>query len=902
MVRGQVQGVGFRPFVFALARECGLTGFVRNSPRGVIVEVQGRDADLAAFAHGLEHRLPPLARLTGLERQELEALAEESAFVISRSSGGDSHSVLISPDMCVCPDCLADMADPDNRRFRYAFTNCTNCGPRYSITRSIPYDRQTTSMACFPLCPECGDEYDDPGNRRFHAQPNACPACGPEVWLLPSKNALEHFAVGIVHSNESPRDDAVLACPTAAILPERVSKGAAPLWPPEAYSTFGQFHNEFALKGDAAMRALAGILADGGIAAIKGLGGFHLACNAADDRAVAELRRRKHRPHKPFAVMPAGLDDARRIARIGPEEEALLLSPERPVVICPLLPHAPDSVLSSLVSPDTSSVGLMLPYTPLHRVLLDSFSEALRQQRVDGRPAVLVMTSGNPGGEPICLGNREALGNLGSMADAFLLHNRDILIRVDDSVVRPLPGRGTLFYRRARGYVPRPVRLEPLEQTLFEVAQESNMPPAAKRGSRTQALCDPLWKPHFVAAAPPVVLGVGAELKNTLCLTKDGDAFVSQHIGDMSTLETAAFHLEIREHLSKLLKVRPQAVVRDLHPDYLSSDLAERFAGEAGIPLLRLQHHFAHAHAVLAEHRHRDPALVLALDGTGLGEDGRLWGGEVLYVDSSGAGAPVHKRLAHLAPLALPGGEAAIREPWRIAHALLWRLGYLREENSGTIVGVAPGAGGKTLTPFFALPWLPNHADAARLLPKMLEKGFNTPWSTSCGRLFDAVSALLGLCNVTTYEGQAAIRLEEARGPDGDYGAEAGESRYPCPFAPAGESPDILQLDTLSLFAAVYADRLRGTPVPVIARRFHDSLAVALADLAAHLAEGHNIKHVGLSGGCFQNVALTLALAAELEKRNLIPLMHKDLPPGDGCISLGQAAWGVLALRGDDPR
>lgn len=838
VAQGQVQGVGFRPFVFSLAREHALTGFVRNSPRGVVIEAQGEAGPLAAFAHDLEHRLPPLARLTGLAREECDVLADEADFAIVHSSAGSSHSVLISPDVCICRDCLADMADPGNRRFRYPFTNCTNCGPRYSITRSIPYDRAFTSMACFPLCPDCQAEYDNPADRRFHAQPNACPVCGPEVRLV----------TGSVRQGLPERENASRA---------ETSDGHAPCAHP---------------RGDAALRALAALLAKGGIAAVKGLGGFHLACDAGCDPAVAALRRRKNRPHKPFAVMAATLEDARRLAALGAEEESLLTSPAHPVVICPLLPTAAGNAVSALVSPDTAGIGLMLPYTPLHRILLEYFADELRCKGAE-RPAVLVMTSGNPGGEPICLGNREALAGLGGMADAFLFHNRDILIRVDDSVVRPLPGRGTLVYRRARGYVPGPVRLD---------------------------------SPEDAAADAPVVLGVGAELKNTLCLTKGGDAFVSQHIGDMSTLDTAAFHREIREHLALLLKVRPEAVVRDRHPDYLSTDLAERFAEEAGLPVLRLQHHFAHAHAVLAENRHRGPALVLALDGTGLGEDGGLWGGEVLFVDNSGPGAPLHARLAHCAPLALPGGEAAIREPWRIAHALLLRLGLLHADDSGRLAGAQPdaaagvssstGPAGSNLSSF-PLSWLPEYADAARLLPRMLERGLNTPRSTSCGRLFDAVSALLGLCSATTYEGQAAIRLEEAQGPGAGHDGQADELRYPCPFGPSEIDPELLQLDTLSLFASVWADRRRGTAVPVIARRFHASLAEGLADLAARLAAERDIRHVGLSGGCFQNVTLTLALASALEKKGFIPLLHKELPPGDGCISLGQAVWGRMVVR-----
>jgi hydrogenase maturation protein HypF len=844
VARGQVQGVGFRPFVFSLAQAQALTGFVRNSPRGVVIEVQGRQEDLAAFAVRLESGLPPLARMTALEREECVPLPGETGFVIAPSSAGSGHSVLISPDVCTCGDCLADMADPDNRRFRYPFTNCTNCGPRYSITRSIPYDRASTSMACFPMCPDCRAEYDTPSDRRFHAQPNACPVCGPRVWL---------------HDAKQDR-------------PSPAGTG-----------------REAPAQGDAALRALAVRLARGAIAAVKGLGGFHLACDAGNDQAVAALRLRKRRPHKPFAVMAAGLEEARRIAALGEEEEALLRSPEHPVVICPPAPRTSETGLSRLVSPDTSGVGLMLPYTPLHQVLLAHFAEALRRGRAGSpadRPAVLVMTSGNPGGEPICLGNREALAALGGMADVFLLHDRDILVRVDDSVIRPAPGRSPIVYRRARGYAPRPIPLE--------------SPEAEDRGARP-------------SAAAPVVLGVGAELKNTLCLTKGGDAFVSQHIGDVATVETAAFHREMRGHLSEILCVKADAVVRDPHPDYLSGDLAEQFARENGIPVLRLQHHFAHAHAVLAEHRHRGPALALTLDGAGFGEDGDLWGGEVLYLDSSGAGAPVHRRLARFAPLALPGADAAVREPWRIAHALLLRLGLLRTDASGT--PLLSGAS-RTDSPCFSLPWLPEYADHARLLPRMLEKGVNTPWSTSCGRLFDAVSALLGLGNAVTYEGQAAIRLEEAgRGEEGAPDMDAGGRGYPCPFAPADPAgpaarapslprkeaadarPDLLQLDTLGLFAAVYADRLRGTPVTLVSRRFHASLARGLAELTAYLGRRHGVRHVGLSGGCLQNVRLLLALVGALEKKGLIPLPHADLPPNDGCVSLGQAAWGRMVIQ-----
>lgn len=837
--QGQVQGVGFRPFVFTLAERCALTGFVLNSPRGVVIEVQGGAKDLERFAHALATQLPPLARLTSLESEDCLPLQGETAFVIGSSIEGSSHCVLVSPDVCMCDACLHDIRSPENRRFRYPFTNCTNCGPRYSITRSIPYDRPATSMACFPLCRECEAEYENPRDRRFHAQPNACPVCGPQVWLEVGAGFFDRVAF----DNDSICYRTIFS-PLAA-------------------------ENLSGLRGDEALRGAAAVLADGGIVAVKGLGGFHLACHAGNETATALLRRRKHRPHKPFAVMAPELQDAERIAELHAEEKALLCSPEHPIVICRLRTGGSSKLVAGNVSPDTASIGLMLPYTPLHRVLMDYFAEALQQRQmmkrdVDGvgtppandassfPPALLVMTSGNPSGEPICLGNREALAKLSGMADLFLLHNRDILNRVDDSVARVIPGGGTLFYRRARGYVPRP--------TPLHSRQEDGVPDAS-----------------------PVILGVGAELKNTLCLTKANDAFVSQHIGDMANLETSAFHGEIREHLLSLLKVRPQVIVRDLHPDYPSSALAEQLSREMDIPLLRLQHHFAHAHAVLAEHQHMEPALALTLDGTGLGDDGQLWGGELLYIHPCGPNGPEHKRLARFAPLALPGGEAAIREPWRIAHALLLRLGLFEPA-------------------VYSPPWLPEYEKAAALLPRMLERGFNTPYSSSAGRLFDAVSALLGLGVAISYEGQAAIRLEEAQhAPCPEQTPEEEHRCYPCSFAPAASlpgsgtsAPGLWQLNTHELFAAVYADLCQKTPVPLIARRFHRSLACALAELTACMAQRCACSYVGLSGGCLQNLSLLLLLKAALESKGLIPLTHKDFPPGDGCISLGQAAWASL--------
>ncbi|NMC50049.1 MAG: carbamoyltransferase HypF [Desulfovibrio sp.] len=765
IVTGQVQGVGFRPFVYRLALERGLAGSVRNAPEGVIIEIQGPPGRIEAFTSDLREKLPPLARILSLVWHDLPPDPDEKAFTIRESAAGAGHNVLVSPDVATCANCLADMADPANRRHRYPFTNCTDCGPRYTITRSIPYDRAATSMACFPMCPACAAEYADPLNRRFHAQPNACPVCGPTVWL--TNNA-------------------------GATLAEH----------------------------DPALAALARELADGRIAAVKGLGGFHLACDAGNDDAVATLRRRKSRPSKPFAIMVPDLDAARRIGEVSREAADLLSGTVRPIV---LLPTRGDGPLSRLIGPDTRETGVMLPYTPLHHVLFDHLA---RVQGPDRVPA-LVMTSGNAGGEPICLGNREALRRLSGIADLFLLHNRDILVRTDDSVVRPLQdAAGPTFLRRARGYVPSPVPL---------------------------------------AVSGPCVLGTGPHLKCTLCLTKADQAFVSQHIGDMENLETLAFHREMLAHLADILRVTPEMVVCDLHPDYLTTRLALE---ELGLPVTRLQHHVAHIHAVLAEHAwtpDHGPVLGLALDGTGYGEDGTLWGGECLLVDLRG---PRHERLGHLSPMRLPGGEAAIREPWRIALGMLADLGL----DAGNI---RPA-------------WLAENEKTAAVVAMMLEKNLNCPVSTSCGRLFDAVSALIGVCPRIDHEGQAAIRLEMIQ--------DLSETRaYDCPLR-ADTSPAVL--DTRTLFAQAARDFARGVPAPAISRRFHLGLMDGLAILAGAMAGTRGTRHVALSGGSMQNRTLARELPDRLRSRGLTPLTHKALPPGDGCISLGQAAYGLWSRAG----
>jgi len=760
-ITGQVQGVGFRPFVYRIALDNGVTGSVNNSSDGVLIEIQGTPEQADRFAEDLAGKLPPLARIVTLDFENLDVVGGETGFTILKSTGGAGHSVLISADVATCPDCLADMDDPDNRRYRYPFTNCTNCGPRYTITRSIPYDRPQTSMSRFELCEDCRREYEDPLDRRFHAQPNACPKCGPRTWLTDNQGA-------------------VIA------------------------------------QGDESLRRLAAELGEGKIAAVKGLGGFHLVCDAASDLAVATLRERKFRPDKPLAVMVPDMESARLLAEISPEEEAWLNGIHRPIV---LAAKREPFTLSEHVAPDTNFVGLMLPYTPLHHVLLNDFKKCC------DLVSALIMTSGNMSSEPICLDNDEALERLGNIADVMLFHNRDILIRTDDSVLRVNPATGDpLFMRRARGFAPAPV---------------------------------------FLPEAGPTVLGIGPELKCTMTLTKKDQAFPSQHIGNMSNLETMEFHKEILAHLQDILQVRPELIVRDLHPDYMTTTLAEEAGREMGVPVAALQHHVAHIHSVLAENKHTAPALGLALDGTGYGEDGTIWGGECFMVMPQEL---EYQRLARFAQIRLPGGEAAVREPWRIAQAALWELG-VRE----------PG--------LYPWPWLKKFEKESRFLPRILEKNINAPLTSSCGRLFDAVAGLCGLADTITYEGQAAIRLEKAQDMT-ENGA------YPCPLS----SADPVALNTLELVAAALDDLGHGVPVPVVARRFHKGLINGLVEMAYSFSMLLDIHHVGLSGGVMQNLTMATELPLALEGAGLVPLVHKQLPPNDGCISLGQAAWGQRKL------
>ncbi len=700
-VTGVVQGVGFRPFVYGLARRHGLAGFVLNDGGGVAIEAEGDTGSLDAFATSLTREAPGLARIESVRMRPL-ALRGEHEFVIA-ASAATGRTALVPPDVATCEDCLRELLDPADRRYRYPFTNCTQCGPRFTIVRAVPYDRPNTTMAGFPLCADCRREYEDPGDRRFHAEPIACPVCGPQL-SMPLEQGVE-------------------------------------------------------------------LLRQGAIVAVKGLGGYHLACVAGDDDAVGRLRARKQRDQKPFAVMTSAPE---LLVSLDAAERELLHSPARPIV---LARRRPGAAVAAAVAPGTSWLGVMLPYTPLHHLLAADVG------------APLVMTSGNRSDEPIAIADDDARDRLAGIADAFLGHDRPIHRRCEDSVVR-----AGFPIRRSRGYAPASLALP-------------------------------------VAARAPI-LAVGAELKSTFCVARDGAAFLSPHLGDLDTEAAyAAFRSDLELYLD-MLGVAPQAIACDMHPDYLST----RWAHDRSPDPVQVQHHHAHAAACLAEHGERGPALAVVFDGTGYGPDGTLWGGEVLRCDLR-----EFERVAHLEPVPLPGGAAAIHEPWRTAAAYLERAGR-----------PVPFPGWPAVRPVLAV---------------------NAPVSSGMGRLFDAAAAVLGVRDRVTYEGQAAIELEQLAGDEDS-------APYPCGV----EAGVIAGAD---LIRAVHDDLAAGRPLPQIAAAFHEGVAVAAAAACAAAGEP---KLVVLSGGTFQNVRLLRSVRRLLEERGFRVLSHARVPPNDGGISYGQAA------------
>ena len=742
-VEGIVQGVGFRPFVYRLATQRHLAGFIANTEAGVSIEVEGPGDAVDDFLARLAREAPPLARITAVAVSELPA-NHDAGFRILPSRAGAARRVLISPDVAVCADCLRELFDPADRRFRYPFINCTNCGPRYTIVRDIPYDRPRTSMAAFPMCPDCRREYDDPLNRRFHAQPNACWKCGPQVELWDTEGVL-----------------VTVGDPIATAV-EQLARGA--------------------------------------IVAVKGLGGFHLAVDATDERAVARLRERKRRVEKPFAIMAATLEAIASFCKLDDASRDLLERPERPIV---LLRKKRSSPIAEAVAPFNRDLGVFLPYTPLHHLLF--------AQR---RSPALVMTSGNISEEPIAIDNREAVRRLHGIADFFLVHNRDILLRCDDSVVRISGGR-TRQIRRSRGFVPVPVFLK------------EDLPP---------------------------VLAVGGEMKNTICLTKGRQAFLSQHIGDLENIESYGFFEATVESLTRILEVEPKIVAYDLHPDYFSRRWV---LGRKGINRVGVQHHHAHVASCMAENHLDGQVIGLALDGTGYGADGCVWGGEVLVADYLG-----FKRLAHLDYVPMPGAAAAILKPWRMA------LSYLARHLGQGLFDLK-------------IPFIEQlDRKRAELLLRMVERGVNSPLTSSCGRLFDAVAALAGIRQRVNYEAQAAIELEAAMAPAED------DRLYPLDIREEGESWII---DTKPLFAELVNDLASGIPPGVISRRFHHGLVDVLARVTGFVRERTGLDRVCLSGGSFQNVFLFETLARKLKAGGFRVFTHSEVPCGDGGLSLGQA-------------
>ncbi|MCW8917385.1 MAG: carbamoyltransferase HypF [Gammaproteobacteria bacterium] len=765
-VRGLVQGVGFRPFVYRLATALGLAGEVRNGGAGVEIEVQGAPAALQQFAHRLTDEAPANARIDAIERQPLPLQPALTRFTIGASDNEALTTAAPALDTAPCADCLDELFTPGDRRYRYPFINCTHCGPRYTLTARLPYDRANTSMAPFTLCPACEREYHDPAARRFHAQPNACPACGPRLTL-------------------------------------QIGDGTT--------------------DSDDALARTLDLLQQGAIVAVKGLGGLHLMCDARNGAAVRRLREGKQRREKPFALMVANTASAAELAQLSDEERALLQSPARPVVLLRKRPPC-DEVLAG-VAPGLAWLGVMLPYTPLHHLL---FHEAAgRPMGSDWRdtpqPLRLLCTSANRHGEPLITDNGEAAAGLAGIADALLLHDREILARCDDSVVRASAtssatgASGVILIRRARGYAPASIRL---------------------------------------ARSGPAVLALGAQLKNTICLTRGAEAFLSPHIGDLDNAATRRAHEEGIARLEGLLATRAEIIACDLHPDLFSSQLAARLARERDLPLITVQHHHAHIAAVMAEQRLDGPLLGVALDGVGLGSDGTAWGGELLQV-----GGGDFLRLGHLTPLPLPGGDRAAREPWRMAAAALHAL----------------GRGGEIADRFA------DHPEAA-LLAELLDRGSHCPPTTSAGRLFDAAAALLGVSAIASYEGEAAMRLEGV--------AEGFETLTPMVdgYSLSGTTP--LQLDFLPLLAhlAWETNRVRGAAL------FHATLIEGVSRWVEAASGQSGLREVVLAGGCFLNRLLSEGVAARLTTRGFTVHQARQAPPNDGGIALGQA-W-VAQQRG----
>lgn len=734
-----MQGVGFRPFVYGLAHHHQMVGFVGNDNQGVFIEAEGSETNIAAFQHDLVTHTPPLALIENVISKSIPPCGD-ATFTIVESRSESSASALVSPDLCICDDCLEEVFDPNCRFFRYPFINCTNCGPRFTIIRDLPYDRPFTTMVDFPLCEACAVDYHDPLNRRFHAQPIACPHCGPRL----------------------------------------------------EYIENGQH-----LFGEAALQLARQSLLAGKIIAVKGLGGFHIACDATNEDVVQSLRQRKGRSDKPFAVTVYDLEIGREFAVIDSNAAQHLANRTRPIM---LLPKYADSRLAPSVAPKILNVGVMLPYTPLHYLLLHDL----------GIP--LVMTSGNYSSEPIITDNAEALKRLAPLVDGFLLHNRDIHISCDDSVVQ-LMGDTEIPLRRSRGYAPFPVKL-------------------------------PVSTPH--------ILAVGGELKNTFCVTRDSYAFISQHIGDMENLETLNTFESTTDHMQKLFGVQPEMVACDMHPTYLSTRWATQYAEHRNVPLVKVQHHHAHVAALMVEHGldGQQPIIGISFDGTGYGTDGAIWGGEIMIADYVS-----YERPFHLAYMPLAGGDTSINKPYRIALAYLHAVGIEWDED---------------LPPVAFCPELER-----RVLRQQLEREINTVATSSMGRLFDAVSSLIGVRHIISYEAQAAMEFEAL---------VTGDATFYYDYHIAENCVDLSML-----LKQIVEDLYSGVSASEIARRFHQTIAYIALECALRIRQSHHVNTVGLTGGVFQNITLLGMTHSLLAQSGFNVLVHQKVPANDGGIALGQA-------------
>ena len=754
-VRGIVQGVGFRPFVYGLATRHNLKGWVCNTSEDVRIEVEGEAGTVERFLAELKTSAPPLAHIEDITTS-YHPPAGYKKFEIRPSVAQEGKYQLISPDVATCPACLTELINPDDRRYRYPFTNCTNCGPRFTIIADMPYDRPKTTMRHFQMCPRCQAEYDNPLNRRFHAQPNACPECGPRVELVDARGK-------------------AVPCPDA-------------------------------------IAAASQLLKEGKIVAVKGLGGFLLACDATSETAVSALRERKKRPSKPFAIMVTDIVEANRHCYVSPQEEKLLTSPQSPIV---LLKWREGSPVSPGVAPGLRYLGVMLPYTPLHHILL----------RDSDLP--LVMTSGNLSEEPIARDNDEALSRLSRIADYFLVHNRDIYSRYDDSVAMVEGGTSQLV-RRARSYAPYPVHLP------FTARQ---------------------------------VLGCGAEMKSTFCLTRDDHAFLSQHIGDLENAETLEHFNNTVSLYKRLFHIEPEIIAADIHPDYLSTRYAQERAG-GGIKLVAVQHHHAHIVSCMVDNGVEKPVIGVSFDGTGMGDDGHIWGGEFLVADYRG-----FTRMGHLEYLPLPGGDAAIKRPYRTATGYI--LSLLGEAALNDFAGRPQSA-------FIASKL------ETEIIARQIERKLNTPLTSSMGRLFDAVSALAGIRDEIDYEGQAAVELEMAA-----YNEDLKDDQgYPCPIIAEGEMKIVLLADLLT---AITEELTRGVSAGKISLKFHNTIARMTGEMCRRLAAETGIDRVALSGGVFQNRLLLRKTVKLLEDSGFQVFTHRQVPCNDGGISLGQAVIASFA-------